>query len=448
AAVTVGETTHYSNVSKYSILRYAYTVQNDPDAEPTLLTMLTDMLDYGTSAQKHFDYKADRPANGDWYDIRVEGGTLADGFTYGLYMEGDQITLTADSAPAGKVLCWVNSAGVEQTLPITAPAQNETYTAVYKDEVTYSQGLEIEEDERAGAGYVVSIGNCTDTKIVIPPTTENGYPVTEIDRYAFQNDTTITSVSFPNTINTIGRYAFDGCTALTDVYYDGTEEEWAQNVDIESGNEAIENATKHFNAPPAESFIVTFVDYDGTVLKTESVESGKSATAPADPTREGFTFAGWDKAFDNVTADLTVTAQYTYHSTEPTVIVSSATASVGESVTVVVQILNNPGVAGAKFKLQYNDELTLTAAAAGKAFSDLDYTAPAALVNGCPFNWDSLDAESNVDGTFLTLTFTVGDGASVGDVLAVSASYVEGDVYNVELESVSLDIVNGSITVQ
>ena len=58
------------------------------------------------------------------------------------------------------------------------------------------------------------------------------------------------------------------------------------------------------------TYTVTFKDWDGTTLKTQTVEEGSSATAPSNPTRTGYKFTGWDASFNNVTSDLTVTAQY------------------------------------------------------------------------------------------------------------------------------------------
>lgn len=59
------------------------------------------------------------------------------------------------------------------------------------------------------------------------------------------------------------------------------------------------------------AYTVTFQDYDGSVIKTQSVKHGESATAPAEPQREGHTFAGWDKEFSNIIADTVITATYT-----------------------------------------------------------------------------------------------------------------------------------------
>ncbi len=60
-----------------------------------------------------------------------------------------------------------------------------------------------------------------------------------------------------------------------------------------------------------KTFFVTFVDWDDAVLKTaQKVTWGEAAVPPADPTREGYTFIGWSKSLTNITADLSVAAQY------------------------------------------------------------------------------------------------------------------------------------------
>lgn len=58
-------------------------------------------------------------------------------------------------------------------------------------------------------------------------------------------------------------------------------------------------------------YTVAFKDWDGSNLKVQnSVEYGTAATAPANPSRPGFRFTGWSAAFNNVTSDLTIAAQY------------------------------------------------------------------------------------------------------------------------------------------
>lgn len=71
---------------------------------------------------------------------------------------------------------------------------------------------------------------------------------------------------------------------------------------------SCKNLTLTFTA--TESHTVTFVDWNGTVLDTQTVAFGAAATPPANPSRAGYVFAGWDTAFTAVTENLTVTAVY------------------------------------------------------------------------------------------------------------------------------------------
>lgn len=58
------------------------------------------------------------------------------------------------------------------------------------------------------------------------------------------------------------------------------------------------------------TYTVTFVDGQGNTLKKQTVVEGSDAKAPADPTRKGYLFDGWDRGFTNITKNLTVTAKW------------------------------------------------------------------------------------------------------------------------------------------
>lgn len=57
-------------------------------------------------------------------------------------------------------------------------------------------------------------------------------------------------------------------------------------------------------------YTVTFMDGEKVLETFTNVPHGETVTAPEVPEKDGKTFKGWDKPFDNVTSDLTINAVY------------------------------------------------------------------------------------------------------------------------------------------
>lgn len=111
----------------------------------------------------------------------------------------------------------------------------------------------------------VTITKYTGTEsTVILPSKISSWPVTKIGEDAFQDNTTITSVTIPASVTEIGANAFAGCTNLTSVTYGG---DWS-NLTIQSGNPAVQDAA---NAP--------LFDFEFTPDNTAVIVTGYKGTA-------------------------------------------------------------------------------------------------------------------------------------------------------------------------
>ena len=58
------------------------------------------------------------------------------------------------------------------------------------------------------------------------------------------------------------------------------------------------------------TYTVRFLDWDNSVISTQTVTRGGSVTPPPDPVRDGYRFTGWSGSYTNITADTDITAQY------------------------------------------------------------------------------------------------------------------------------------------
>lgn len=118
--------------------------------------------------------------------------------------------------------------------------------------------------------------------------------VATIGEQAFYNCSNLYEVKIPSTVVTIGRQAFYGCAAGLIIKCDK--------------NSAAENYAKNNGISTSVTCRVRF--YDGSSLvKTEEVTAGGSASAPVLNERSGYTLT-WDKDYTNVQQNLDVYASW------------------------------------------------------------------------------------------------------------------------------------------
>ena len=234
--------------------------------------------------------------------------------------------------------------------------------------------------------------------------------------------------------------------SIVNAYVDENLHLWLELSDgtkIDAGYVGVTSA-------PTKTYTVIFKDYDGSELKRETVESGKSATAPAAPVRDGYVFSGWDKKFDNITDNTVITATYTKNSDLPALAVGSATAATGETkVIIAVSLKNNPGFLTMALNIAYDSNvLTLTKVSNGSDYSDYNFTAPKDKSSGCTAAWFATDLpEEILDGDVLLLQFTVSAEATSGDYFVTVTCPDDGSTLDGDKNEITIAKATGYITV-
>ena len=295
--------------------------------------------------------------------------------------------------------------------------------------------------------------------------TRTGYTFTGWDK-AFTNVTTNLVVTAQYSINTytVTFKDWNGTVLKTQqVQYGGAATAPANptrtGYTFTGWDKAFTNVTANLVVTAQYSintYTVTFKDWNGTVLKTQQVQYGGAATAPANPTRTGYTFTGWDKAFTNVTANLVVTAQYVQNepvstpvpSDVPQIVVESKTTSAGSTVAVNISIANNPGIVSMTLHVNFDSRLELVSVQDTGLLPGQVH--PTVMINPYTLVWanDSATQNYTVNGTIATLNFNVPENLEEGDY-AISVSYDndEYEIYDCNAETIDFAVVNGKISV-
>lgn len=135
----------------------------------------------------------------------------------------------------------------------------------------------------------------------------------------------------------------------------------------------------------------------------------------------------------------------------PTIVVSSANVAAGRTVDVTIALKNNPGISSMKLIVAFDDTvLKLDSVTYNGGIGGMSQQ-PQTQNNPTILNWYNGGANSNGDFVYATLTFTVSrttaEGIPVTGNYDITVTYDADNVYNIDNNNVSFDIINGQITV-
>lgn len=136
----------------------------------------------------------------------------------------------------------------------------------------------------------VTITKYTGTEsTVILPSTISSWPVTKIGEAAFQDNTTITSVTIPASVTEIGKLTAPTVEGYT---FDGWYADAAHTTEFDFST-PITGDTTIYAKWTANDYYVSFFTEHGDPPTSQNVKYNGTATDPGKLSEEGYTFDGW-----------------------------------------------------------------------------------------------------------------------------------------------------------
>lgn len=225
------------------------------EASPAVYEVTIENKSYGDiNGSVGFKFVKDNSWDNSWGFGTVSSGELHDAFYGGDYIKIDPGSDAEESTHNFIIRLdltnwdWGTITGATFTITVTAPSRDFTFDATTGTIKKYN-----------GNDAVVNI-----------PSEINGTPVTTIGNAAFR-DSSVTSVTIPDSVTEIGANAFAGCTNLTSVTYGG---DWSK-LTIQSGNPAVEDAAN------AQLFDFEFIPNNTAVIVKKYNGTAADVTIPS-----------------------------------------------------------------------------------------------------------------------------------------------------------------------
>ena len=258
-----------------------------------------------------------------------------------------------------------------------------------------------------------------------------------------------------------------------------------------------------------KGYTVSFLDYDGSPVKVETVEKGGSATPPNPPLHSDLDFLRWEGSWENITKDSVITASYTrrgiYYTlrycdeagnllhtekiaagtapkgyeapaktgyifafwenyplqltgdtevkahyvpeTSFAFALSSATVKAGETAELTLSVKNCPGLIGLALALETSEAVTLDSFVFDEVIGGTG-TGPDRLPRSgeLKFNWFNINGELSGDRVLLRLRCSVAQDAPEGEYW-LALKLKDSELVNQEETELTAEPIFGRITV-